>query len=47
MESKEKLRVELAKARKSYGKCGCKVYKDRITELIIKLERLENDKKGG
>lgn len=43
----EKLKAELAKARKAYGECGCKVYKDRITDLIIKIERVEEQTKGG
>jgi len=29
----EQIEIELAKARKSYAECGCKIYKERIIEL--------------
>lgn len=31
--TKEQIEIELAKARKSYAECGCRMYKDRIIEL--------------
>jgi len=31
--TREQIEIELAKARKSYAECGCKVYKDRILQL--------------
>lgn len=37
----EQINIELAKARKSYAECGCKIYKDRINELVAKLKKLE------
>lgn len=31
--TREQIEIELAKARKSFAECGCKVYKERIDEL--------------
>lgn len=31
--TKEQIQIELAKARKAYAECGCRVYKDKINEL--------------
>jgi len=36
--TREQIEIELAKARKSYAECGCKIYKDRIVELKKKLD---------
>lgn len=36
--TKEQIEIELAKARKAFADCGCKVYKDRINELTKLLK---------
>jgi hypothetical protein len=41
MDNLEKLEAELAKARKAYADCGCRIYKDRIAELTAKIKKLK------
>lgn len=36
--TREQMEIELAKARKAFAECGCKVYKERINELTKKLK---------
>jgi adenine-specific DNA methylase len=38
--TRKQIEIELAKARKSYAECGCKIYKERINELTAKLKSL-------